>query len=157
MIQKVRVDFRLIHGQIIHSWIKAVDANTICILDDELLRNPLKKQLLQNCTPSFICLEIYTVEEGIQRLIQECDPLKKYLLLASNILSGLVICERLSIQSLNIGETLYAPTKRKLANSVYADPQEIEKMNVFLSAGNRIELQQLANSKKLVFHGQRQI
>lgn len=157
MIQKVRVDFRLVHGQIIHSWLKAVNADTICILDDDLLCNPLKKQMLQSCTPSFVHLEIYAMQEGLQALMQKSNQKKRYLLLASTIHGGIDICERLGVHTLNIGETLYDPAKRKLANSVYADAGEIERMNAYLAAGNSIEMQQLSNSKKLVFHERRQI
>ncbi len=151
MITKVRVDFRLVHGQIIHSWLKATDSDTICILDDLLLENPLKKQLLYACTPRYVHLEIFPMKEGLAFLRKHGEE-RHFLLLVEQISSGIHVCQQLSIRQLNIGETVYDPLKKKLANSVYASVDEIELMNQFLSQGNSIEIQQLANSKRLLFN-----
>lgn len=152
MIQKVRVDFRLIHGQIIHSWLKAIDADTICIIDDKLLNNPLKKHMLQNCTPSYISLEIYSVEEGISVLKHSDNKNKRYLVLTEDIQTGIQVSSSLNVTVLNIGETVFDPLKKKMANCVYADKTDVDLMNRYLLSGNTIEIQQLANSKKISYN-----
>lgn len=35
-IRLVRVDFRLMHGQVVTAWLKQVSANAILIVDDQL-------------------------------------------------------------------------------------------------------------------------
>ena len=73
MIQYVRVDFRLVHGQVIHSWLKSTNSNTIFILDDDLMSEPYKMKMFKICVPPFVNLEMYSVDQGIQKLRKHKD------------------------------------------------------------------------------------
>ena len=46
MIALLRIDERLIHGQVATSWSKALDIDTIVCASDEAAQNPLKKKML---------------------------------------------------------------------------------------------------------------
>lgn len=39
-IVHARIDYRLIHGQVITKWLKRSDANKIIVIDDPLSRDP---------------------------------------------------------------------------------------------------------------------
>lgn len=156
MIKKVRVDFRLIHGQVMYSWVKAIDSNMIMILDDDLVNNEVKKRMMQICVSPFIKYEICSLEEGIEKLKKyENDKNKKYLVLTSDIMSALHVCNKLKIKSFNIGETIYSPSKEKIAKSVYITNEEKIEMNNYLKKENSIEIQQVCNSKKLVYNNKK--
>ena len=45
MIALLRIDERLIHGQVATSWSKALDIDTIVCASDEAAQNPLKKKM----------------------------------------------------------------------------------------------------------------
>lgn len=152
MIQCVRVDFRLVHGQIIHSWIKSTDSNTIVILDDNLMSEPYKMKMFRICVPPFVKLEMYSVEKGIQKLKEQADDKKcRCLVLLRDILPCIEVCNTLQVSSFNIGETIYSSEKKRIANSVYVTDQEIQAMNKFLMMDKTIDIRQVSDSRKLLF------
>ena len=51
MIALLRIDERLIHGQVATSWSKALDIDTIVCASDEAAQNPLKKKMLLIAAP----------------------------------------------------------------------------------------------------------
>ena len=66
----VRVDDRLVHGQVMTSWSKATNANKFMVIDDEVASNDLMKTVLKGVIPANIKLGIFTVEKAADRLIK---------------------------------------------------------------------------------------
>ena len=51
MIKLVRVDHRLLHGQVIFSWTKQLSANYIIVADDKVPNDPIPSTNRRTCTP----------------------------------------------------------------------------------------------------------
>lgn len=152
MIQYVRVDFRLVHGQVIHSWLKSTDSNTIYILDDDLMSEPYKMKMFRICVPPFVKLEMYSVDQGIQKLLEHKDDRKyRCLVLLRDIMPCLKVCNALHLNTFNIGETIYASDKKRIANSVYVSEQDIHAMNEYLMNDCTIDIRQVSDSRKSVY------
>lgn len=152
MIQCIRIDFRLVHGQIIHSWLKSTNSNIICILDDALVFDQYRIKMLKICIPPHIKLEIHSIQKGIHHLEQkENDKTSRYLVLLKDIIPCITVCQALHITTFNIGETIYSPDKKRIANSVYVTEQEVIQMNDFLEKMNTIEVRQVYESRKQVY------
>lgn len=152
MIQYVRVDFRLVHGQVIHSWLKSTDSNTIYILDDDLMSEPYKMKMFRICVPPFVKLEMYSVDQGIQKLLEHTDDRKyRCLVLLRDIMPCIKVCDALHLTTFNIGETIYASDKKRIANSVYVSEQDIHAMNEYLMNDCTIDIRQVSDSRKSVY------
>ena len=57
-IKIVRIDDRLIHGQIVQGWLKTVDVDKILIVSDEVASDEMQKILLSMAVPSSVKLVI---------------------------------------------------------------------------------------------------
>ena len=64
----VRIDDRLIHGQVMTSWLNYTGANKIMIIDDEVANDPFMKSVLKTCVPANVKLATFTVEKAAVRL-----------------------------------------------------------------------------------------
>ena len=51
MIKLVRLDYRLLHGQVVFSWTQNVGAQRIIVVDDEAATDELKKTALNLSKP----------------------------------------------------------------------------------------------------------
>ncbi|HAH3645786.1 TPA: PTS sugar transporter subunit IIB [Escherichia coli] len=51
-IVHARIDYRLIHGQVITKWLKRSDANKIIVIDDPLSRDPFLAEVYKMAAPS---------------------------------------------------------------------------------------------------------
>jgi D-glucosaminate-specific PTS system IIB component len=64
----VRVDDRLIHGQVVVKWLRYLDCKEILIVDDELWRDDFMQNVLCLAAPSGVRVHITPVHQAIQRL-----------------------------------------------------------------------------------------
>lgn len=62
----VRIDQRLIHGQVVTNWIKRTSANKIVILDNEITADPFMKKVFMMAGPPGCKLDIYDTTEGAE-------------------------------------------------------------------------------------------
>ena len=68
MIKLIRLDERLIHGQVAIKWSRHLDVNRIVVLNDEAAKNDLIKKSLMMAAPQDAKVAITSMEEGISLL-----------------------------------------------------------------------------------------
>lgn len=84
MIALLRIDERLIHGQVATSWSKALDIDTIVCASDEAAQNPLKKKMLLIAAPPGKKTHVRSVDEVIGLLQDPRAERMKIFLLTDN-------------------------------------------------------------------------
>lgn len=62
----VRIDERLIHGQVATMWTNTLKASRIMIVDDQVVKNDMEKMALKLAVPSGIKLSILTAGGAIK-------------------------------------------------------------------------------------------
>ncbi len=68
MIKLLRLDERLIHGQVAIKWSRHLDIDRILVLNDEAANNDLIKKSLLMAAPQNVKVAITTMEEGLELL-----------------------------------------------------------------------------------------
>ena len=63
-ISLVRIDDRLIHGQVVMGWTKMLNASVIVIPDDEAASDPMQKTAMKAATPIGVRSAIVSVADG---------------------------------------------------------------------------------------------
>ena len=51
MIKLVRVDHRLVHGQVAVSWFNSLDVNTIFVVNDDVAKDDFRKSAIRLAIP----------------------------------------------------------------------------------------------------------
>ncbi|MDY5252549.1 MAG: PTS sugar transporter subunit IIB [Erysipelotrichaceae bacterium] len=67
-IVNVRIDERLIHGQVAAVWTNYLSANRIMVIDKDASENSLTKSLLKMAVPKGVSLSILSPSRAVQRL-----------------------------------------------------------------------------------------
>ena len=65
MIKCLRVDHRLLHGQVAFSWTSALGADCILIANDDVMKDELRKTTIKMAKPQGVKLVMKSVEDGI--------------------------------------------------------------------------------------------
>ena len=65
-IRLIRIDDRLIHGQVVTSWITQTGSKKIIIIDDELYENEFLRDVFAAAAPRGIPVEVMNVEQAAQ-------------------------------------------------------------------------------------------
>ena len=68
MIKNLRVDHRLLHGQVAFSWTSALGADCILIANDLVMKDEIKKMAIKMAKPQGVKLVIKSVEDGIKAI-----------------------------------------------------------------------------------------
>ena len=59
----IRVDSRLIHGQVITKWLNYSKANVIVVVDDELSKDSFMSEIYKASAPNGIIVEILSIDD----------------------------------------------------------------------------------------------
>ena len=76
-----RIDDRLIHGQVMTSWLNFTSANKIMVIDDQTAADPFMKTVLKNAVPGNVGLGVFTVQKAVARLKKGFKPDDKVIIL----------------------------------------------------------------------------
>lgn len=68
MIKLLRVDHRLLHGQVAFSWTQGLGADCILIANDDVPKNDIRKTTIKLAKPAGVKLVIKTIEDAIAAL-----------------------------------------------------------------------------------------
>lgn len=84
-IKLIRVDFRLMHGQVVTSWLKQVDANAILIVDDKLAKDKFLAQVFLMAKPNGVKVAIRSIEKAVAAFQNEVFQNEKILVLFKSV------------------------------------------------------------------------
>jgi len=148
MIKFVRVDHRLLHGQVALSWFGATNANCILIANDSVPDDPIRKATIKMARPTGAKLVIMSIDKSVQQI--NSGIADKYDLMivvetihdAYRLLSGL----KDKPAELNLGGTKATEETESLSTAINvtaADKDDIKKMT---DMGVRVYIQQVPTS-----------
>ncbi len=68
MVDLVRIDDRLVHGQVMAAWARALRTTHILVADDDSAADDFSRQIMQLAMPAHIALTVDTVDGAASRL-----------------------------------------------------------------------------------------
>ena len=66
-LRLVRIDDRLIHGQVVAGWLRAIGAKRIVIVDDATARDEFLREVLTLAAPEGVPVEVHDLASGTAR------------------------------------------------------------------------------------------
>ncbi|MDR0921004.1 MAG: PTS sugar transporter subunit IIB [Lactobacillales bacterium] len=132
MIVQIRVDDRLIHGQVAMVWTKELNAPLIVVANDEAAKNEVMKMTLKMATPSGKKLLIRSVEEAIEVFNDSRGKDKRIFVLTNSVSDANKIAQNVqdieAVNVANVGRFDKSDKKTQvlLCPSVQLNPQELE-------------------------------
>lgn len=142
-IKLLRIDERLIHGQIVTSWIASSAANTILIADDNVAGDELQCDLLAMATPPGIQLKITGLKQAIE-FIRDSNENRTILLLVKtpDVVAELITLG-LNIDKINVGNMGSRKNRVKYATTLWLTHEETQLFKQLMAMGKEIFLQVL--------------
>jgi len=122
-----RIDNRLIHGQVLESWVPFVNADCIIVANDDIAGNPLKRMMMQASVPSRMTVEIGAIEEIVALLQSGRYQQSRVLLLFGTTADALRAYRAgLEFNCLNLGNLHAEQGKAQLSCTVFLDPKDVD-------------------------------
>ncbi|APG26611.1 hypothetical protein A7E78_01275 [Syntrophotalea acetylenivorans] len=138
----VRIDNRLIHGQILEAWVPALQADCIVVANNQLAEIAFQKVLMESAVPRGIKVAIGSIEEMAQLLRSEELSACRVLLLFGNAQDALQ-AHRLgvSFDELNLGNLHGGKDKKRLSCTVALNDDDIEQLQALEDDGVKVVMQ----------------
>ncbi len=148
-IALVRVDNRLVHGQILEAWVPFVNARCILVVDDAAASDFFCETVIRMAVPSDIEVNICSVEDFTEAYAYAQGSGKKTIVLFSNIADALRAHQGgFLFDKLNIGNIHHEDYKICCAPSVFLCDAEISDIFSLLeNEGVAIELRRVPRDK----------
>ncbi|WP_430592062.1 PTS system mannose/fructose/N-acetylgalactosamine-transporter subunit IIB [Humidisolicoccus flavus] len=148
----VRVDDRLIHGQVIAVWLRALNAEVIVIADDETANDEFLREILELAAPPGVEVEVHSVEDAVQPISElSASDIRTIVLMKSPTVARDLVLRGAPIETLNIGGMGAAEGRSTLYKNVSARPEELEAMRYLEQHGTKVEIQIVADDSPTAF------
>lgn len=140
----VRIDDRLIHGQVMTSWLNYTGANKIMIIDDGVAADPFMKSVLKTCVPANVKLATFGVEKAAVRLKKgfagdRCIVLVKYPETLYRLMEAGILFDEI-----NIGGMGVSGSRTKFFRNISASEEEKKMLKEMSEAGAKISVRIIA-------------
>jgi len=81
----IRIDNRLVHGQILEAWVPFISASHIVVVNDEVADDLFRESIIRMAVPREIEMRVYSVEAFSRNLVYKNYIEKKSIVLFSSI------------------------------------------------------------------------
>lgn len=152
MIALLRVDSRLLHGQVIGAWMPAVRAEGVVVVDAEAAASPYLRVSMELAFPEDLPVQVLAPAEVDWRSVAT-GP-ERLVLLVPDVAAAEDAVERIacaggSVASLNLGNLHASGSRREIAPSVHLSSAELLALRRLAGRGVEVELRPLPGSPAL--------
>lgn len=140
MVKLLRIDERLLHGQVAVTWVSAVSASSILIANDEVMENEMAKMALKMAKPNGVNLAIRSIEQGAELLNDPRSAEISIFVIVKTIADAVRLAEKVhGIRQVNIGGIRKREGGKLIAAAVYASEEDIQNLKKLKSLVEKVE------------------
>lgn len=143
----IRIDSRLIHGQVATSWVKATKPEAIFAVNDGVAEDKIRKSLLLQVAPEGVKSFVIPVEKAIAVYNNPKYATTKVLLLVTNPTDLVRLIEGgVDIKKVNVGGMTYSEGDKMISQAVAINKNDLAAFKKLDEMGVELEIRQLASS-----------
>lgn len=148
MISLVRIDDRLIHGQVAVVWTKHLGVNRILVANDQIVNNDVQKMSLRMAAPDTAKCGIMAVKDAGDVLNDPRAENMKIMVIVNNAADARRLVEQVpAIRTLNVANfgriTDNLAAKTRISDTVYVTPEDVADFRAIAERGVNVEYQVL--------------
>lgn len=127
MIVGVRIDFRLIHGQVANLWANAKQVSRFMVVDDQLATDDMQKQVLRMACPAAVKLSVLPLEKASANIQAGKYDSQRLFILAKKPETLLSLIESgVQLPEINVGNMSSLNEVKRVGLNIGMDEGDIE-------------------------------
>lgn len=146
----LRIDDRLLHGQVARNWMKQVGADVIVVANDLVSEDEKQQHLMDLVTPMGSKSYFFGLSEASTKIkgLEEEDAL---VLVESPADALKLIEDGIEIDSVNVGNIHQTSGKEKVNESIFVDQNDIDTFKKIEASGKKLDFRTLPNDQSIDF------
>lgn len=135
-----RIDDRLVHGQVVVGWGRALDLERVILVDDEVAASPWEQDLYRMAMPAGMSVLFSSVSDAVPRLAQwNAEPVRTAVLVGS--VDAAVVLSNSdpgALRQLNLGGIHHRPGRTERLPYLYLTDAEYTQLAALEAKGAQI-------------------
>lgn len=149
-ITLVRVDNRLVHGQILEAWVPYTRSSAIVIVDDHVASDLFRETVIRMAVPREIEVLISNVEDFAENFKYTKGQGRKTIVLFSSLADAFRAFQGgFVFDRLNIGNVYSEDCLKQCSPSVMLDAEDVKTIETFLEQGVQIDVRCVPREKPI--------
>lgn len=138
----VRLDDRLIHGQVVVGWGHALGADRILLIDDHVSSNEWERELYRVGVPPGLEVEFSSVADAPEAIERSADSKWRTIVVTADVDTLVKVCSATnSVRRVNIGGVHEGAGRRRRLPYVYLTNEEGENLKSLSDRGIKVTAQ----------------
>lgn len=148
-IELVRIDDRLIHGQVATTWTRNYDIEQILIIDDKTKNDPVQASVANFAVPPGVKVIIFGVAQFAE-VMKKTEIKKRTMLLFTNPIDILqLVKEGLKISEVNAGGMRYRDGRNRLSKAISVTEEEDQAFRGLMDKNIHINVQMVPKDPRV--------
>ncbi|MFV8786179.1 PTS system mannose/fructose/N-acetylgalactosamine-transporter subunit IIB [Aerococcus viridans] len=148
----VRIDGRLIHGQVANLWVTKLDISRIMVVDNDVSEDPIEKSGLKLATPAGVKLSVLPIEKAAKNILDGRYDSQRVFIVARrpSVLLDLVKAG-VPIEKINVGNMSQTSETRSITKSINVVDSDIKAFEELNDLGIKLTAQMVPNDPEQNF------
>jgi mannose/fructose/N-acetylgalactosamine-specific phosphotransferase system component IIB len=145
----VRIDDRLLHGQVAMGWAAALGSKLIVIANDEVAADDWLARLYADAAPPEASVEILAIKEAAERYAEFTNEALAAILLVKNPADAVELVDLgAETEFVNVGGIHFEEGKRQLLPYLFVDEEDEVALRRLLELGVKVEAQDVPGGRR---------
>lgn len=150
----IRIDDRLIHGQVASRWSTGLKATRIMVINDEVANDNIQKSVLRMVAPTGIATSIITKETAVKNISSGKYEGQKVLVVLKSPIDVLNLIESgLDIKEVNVGNMANRDNTVQIKRSLNVLPEEVAAFRKLMDLGVKLTAKMVPDEPDALLEG----
>ncbi|WP_294955832.1 PTS sugar transporter subunit IIB [uncultured Lactobacillus sp.] len=152
MIKMLRVDYRLVHGQVAFAWTNFLSADAILLANDDVAKDDFRKRVLNLAKPNGVKLIFKSIADSLKAIKSGVTEKYKVFIVVENIQDAYEMVKGTDeIKLIDIGLVADRENTKNIAKSVYVNEKEIQQLTELENKGVEVVVKQAPTDRDVQF------
>jgi PTS system mannose-specific IIB component len=143
-IALLRVDDRLVHGQVVEGWLPTLKADLIVVVSDAAAADPISSALMKMAMPPSVGLLVLGIDAAADALTGPQMSARRALVLVPGPAEALALLKKgVAVDRVNVGGLHFTVGKVQLGRALFLDKKDKDALREIAARGVRLEGQPL--------------
>lgn len=150
MVELVRIDERMLHGQVAMTWVSQVSPNAILIANDDAAANEMSKMAFKMAKPAGVKLAIKSIDDAAALLNNPKSKDIKIFVITRTIADTLRLAKQTNqLTKINIGGVKKREGGKQISKTTFLNDEDIENLKELLTHVEEIEIRMVPSEQKV--------
>lgn len=138
----VRVDGRLVHGQVANLWTTKLNISRIMVVDNDIVNNDIEKSGLKLATPAGVKLSVLPVEKAVNNILARKYDSQRLFIVARHPQTFLDMAEGgVPFDTINVGNMSQSDETRSISHSINVTDDDVKAFEALNAKGIKLTAQ----------------